>query len=103
MRCVLTDLCVDVNGETLVLDKSGAAWWPHNRTLIFADLHTFHVWDMADMPALLIGVDLLRQFETVDLDFGRSEVLFRVPGYETITGTRIPGRGDTARTIQPLS
>jgi len=71
--------------------------------VIFADLHTFHVWDMADMPALLIGVDLLRQFETVDLDFGRSEVLFRVPGYETITGTRIPGRGDTARTIQPLS
>ncbi len=39
MRCVLTDLCVDVNGETLVLDRSGAAWWPHNRTLIFADLH----------------------------------------------------------------
>ena len=36
---MLTDLCVDVNGETLVLDKSGAAWWPHNRTLIFADLH----------------------------------------------------------------
>jgi hypothetical protein len=39
MRCVLTDLCVDVNGETLLLDKSGAAWWPRNRTLIFADLH----------------------------------------------------------------
>ena len=39
MRCVSTDLCVSVNGETLVLDKSGAAWWPGTRTLVFADLH----------------------------------------------------------------
>lgn len=39
MRCVWTDLCVTVNGETLLLDKSGAAFWPKTRTLIFADLH----------------------------------------------------------------
>jgi DNA ligase-associated metallophosphoesterase len=39
MRCVWTDLCVTVNGETLLLDKSGAAWWPRTRTLVFADLH----------------------------------------------------------------
>lgn len=39
MRCVLTDLCVTVNGETLLLDKSGAAFWAKTRTLIFADLH----------------------------------------------------------------
>ena len=39
MRCVWTDLCVDVNGERLTLDKSGAAWWERTRTLIFADLH----------------------------------------------------------------
>jgi hypothetical protein len=69
--------------------------------VIFADLHTFHVWEMADGPALLIGVDLLRQFESVDLDFGRSEVLFRVPGYATVTGSRIPGGADLARSIRP--
>ncbi|HEV7959984.1 MAG TPA: ligase-associated DNA damage response endonuclease PdeM [Rhizomicrobium sp.] len=34
-----TDLSVTVNGEALVLDKSGAAWWPRTSTLIFADLH----------------------------------------------------------------
>ena len=39
MRCVWTDLGVTVNGEALVLDKSGAAWWPRTRTLVFADLH----------------------------------------------------------------
>jgi DNA ligase-associated metallophosphoesterase len=30
---------VEVNGETLVLDPSGAAWWPAEETLVFADLH----------------------------------------------------------------
>jgi uncharacterized protein len=39
MRCVWTDLCVEINGESLLLDKAGAAWWPRTRTLIFADLH----------------------------------------------------------------
>lgn len=39
MRCVSTDLCIDVNGETVLLDRSGAAWWERTRTLVFADLH----------------------------------------------------------------
>lgn len=30
---------VAVNGEELVLDPAGAAWWPAERTLVFADLH----------------------------------------------------------------
>jgi len=30
---------ISVNGETLLLDKSGAAFWPEQSTLIFADLH----------------------------------------------------------------
>ncbi|MGH6828426.1 MAG: ligase-associated DNA damage response endonuclease PdeM [Rhizomicrobium sp.] len=34
-----TDLWVEVNGESLVLDKSGALFWPAARTLVFADLH----------------------------------------------------------------
>jgi DNA ligase-associated metallophosphoesterase len=39
MRCVWTDLSLTVNGQTLLLDRSGAAWWEKTRTLIFADLH----------------------------------------------------------------
>ncbi|MGB8363158.1 MAG: ligase-associated DNA damage response endonuclease PdeM [Rhizomicrobium sp.] len=30
---------VTVNGEQLLLDASGALWWPHERTLVLADLH----------------------------------------------------------------
>jgi len=33
------DFHIDVNGETLVLDKSGAVYWPAEKTLVFADLH----------------------------------------------------------------
>jgi hypothetical protein len=33
------DLRILVNGERLLLDKSGAAVWPAERTLVFADLH----------------------------------------------------------------
>jgi uncharacterized protein len=39
MRCVWTDFCVTINGETLLLDSSGAAFWPAQGALIFADLH----------------------------------------------------------------
>jgi hypothetical protein len=39
MRCVWTDLSINVNGETLVLDRSGAAWWARTATVIVADLH----------------------------------------------------------------
>ncbi|HEY4275855.1 MAG TPA: ligase-associated DNA damage response endonuclease PdeM [Rhizomicrobium sp.] len=35
----MTDLSLTVNGQSLLLDKSGAAWWEPARTLIFADLH----------------------------------------------------------------
>ena len=34
-----TEVSIVVNGQTLHLDTSGAAWWPKTRTLIFADLH----------------------------------------------------------------
>jgi DNA ligase-associated metallophosphoesterase len=36
---VWTDLVIAVNGESLLLDTSGAAFWPADATLIFADLH----------------------------------------------------------------
>lgn len=42
MRCVWTDIAASgilINGQTLCLDTSGAAWWPAARTLVFADLH----------------------------------------------------------------
>ena len=42
----------------------------------FAPLHIFSLWGLDDRPAILVGIDVLRNFEEVTLDFGRREVLF---------------------------
>jgi predicted aspartyl protease len=49
---------------------------------VFADLHIFDLWKLNDRPALLVGVDVLRHFQDVTLDFGRKQVVFtpRPPG-----------------------
>jgi hypothetical protein len=47
--------------------------------VVFADLHTFDIWKLNAAPAILIGVDVMSQFEAVSLDFGRGEVRFDVP------------------------
>ena len=35
----MDEVLVEVNGEALVLDPEGAAWWPAVRTLVLADIH----------------------------------------------------------------
>ncbi|WP_091738795.1 retroviral-like aspartic protease family protein [Phenylobacterium immobile] len=42
------------------------------------NMHIFKLWDLDDRPALILGMDLLRQFSCVTLDFGRSTVRFDV-------------------------
>lgn len=33
------EMLIEVNGEGVVLDPSGALWWPEQSTLVFADIH----------------------------------------------------------------
>ena len=47
-----------------------------NVGVTYADMHVFDIWGLKDSPALVIGMDLLTQFEEVALDFGRSQVKF---------------------------
>lgn len=51
-----------------------------NLSCVFADLHTFAIWDLIDRPAILIGMDVMRHFRAIELDYGRREVVFRTPG-----------------------
>ena len=50
-----------------------------NLRIAYADLHPFDLWDLTDRPALLMGMDIMRFFEEVALDYGRNEVRFRLP------------------------
>lgn len=47
-----------------------------NVPVVQSDSHVFEIWGVADEPAVLLGMDLLRQFRAVSLDFGRSQVRF---------------------------
>jgi len=50
-----------------------------NLSAVFADLHIFKLWELNDRPAILVGIDVMRHFEAIELDFGRRRVLFRTP------------------------
>jgi hypothetical protein len=47
--------------------------------VVHADTHVFRIWGLEDKPAVLLGMDLLRQFRAVSLDFGCSQVRFDLP------------------------
>lgn len=47
-----------------------------NVPVVYADVHVFDLWGLKDKPAVVLGMDLLSQFERVSLDFGRSQVRF---------------------------
>lgn len=44
--------------------------------VLVADFHTFDVWGLGDRPALLLGVDVLRAFESVAIDFNTRQLVF---------------------------
>jgi len=49
-----------------------------NIPMAFADMHIFDVWSLNDRPAALLGVDVLKLFAKVELDFGSERVLFKL-------------------------
>lgn len=56
-----------------------------NLSCVFADLHTFKIWDLIDGPAILIGMDVMRHFTAIELDFARREVVFRTARATNLT------------------
>ncbi|WP_372785829.1 retroviral-like aspartic protease family protein [Phenylobacterium sp.] len=49
-----------------------------NIPVVYADMHVFDIWGLKDKPAVVLGMDLLTQFDTVSMDFGRSQVRFDI-------------------------
>lgn len=45
-------------------------------TVLHGDFHIFDHWGLGGAPAILIGVDVLRAFRSVAIDFGRRDVTF---------------------------
>jgi predicted aspartyl protease len=75
---------VGVSGRTATADlavtpemKIGAVTM-RNVPIAFSDVHPFRQFGLSDRPAMLLGMDLLRSFERVSLDFEQKKVRFRV-------------------------
>lgn len=49
-----------------------------NLTVVIGDIHTFEYWGLQDRPAIVIGADVLRTFDSVAIDLKRNEVRFRI-------------------------
>jgi predicted aspartyl protease len=47
-----------------------------NVPTVYAETHIFELWGLKHEPAIVLGMDLLTQFNSVALDYGRSEVRF---------------------------
>lgn len=49
-----------------------------NMPIVFADPHTFRLFKLENKPAILVGMDVLRMFDQVAIDFSRQEVRFNI-------------------------
>ena len=65
-----------------------------NLRVVYSDLHTFELWELNKRPAMILGMDVLRLFDAVAIDFGKSEVRFVMPKDVRIdpAGDQRPGR-----------
>lgn len=59
-----------------------------NGTIAFADMHIFNLWNLADRPALLVGMNFLRQFSRVSIDYGNKALMFEVSVVPSVIAAR---------------
>lgn len=62
-----------------------------NAAIAFADAHPFRLFNLANKPSMLLGVESLRSFRRVSVDFASKKVKFLLP-----EESRIPSPGQAA-------
>lgn len=55
----------------------------------FADAHIFHQLNLDKRPALLLGMNAMRAFDRITIDFAARKVRFRLPGTSMRDGMRL--------------
>jgi predicted aspartyl protease len=56
-----------------------------NDLLAISDTASFDAWGLADQPALLLGMNFLRQFDRVSIDYRRAEIRFELSDAAPLT------------------
>ncbi len=90
-----------VTGETMIADMTMVdkldvgGFHLKDLPVAFADAYIFKQLDLADKPTLLLGMNALRAFDRVSIDFAARKVRFVLPGTssnETEAKTRLAAR-----------
>ncbi len=90
-----------VTGETMIADMAMVddldvgGFQLKDLPVAFADAYIFKQLDLADKPTLLLGMNALRAFDQVSIDFAARKVRFVLPGSssnETEARTRLAAR-----------
>ena len=50
-----------------------------NAAIAFADAHPFRLFDLADKPSMLLGMEGLRSFDRISVDFPNRKIKFLLP------------------------
>lgn len=61
--------------------------------VVFADAHIFRQLDLKDKPALLLGMNALRAFDRISIDFETKKVRFVLPGTSMRKNVRLAAAG----------
>lgn len=65
---------LDINVDEIKLGELTLTYTP----MVVAGLEVFDVWGLGEQPALLLGMDSLRRFTRVSIDYGRKELRFEL-------------------------
>lgn len=68
---------IDIGHRTLAPDITIGDATLKDVQVTFGDFHIFDVWNLADEPALLIGMDVIGTVDTIVIDFRRAEIHIR--------------------------
>jgi predicted aspartyl protease len=68
-----------------------------NVAVVFTDTTLFSELGLGDKPALLLGVDVLRNFRRVAIDFGRKQVDFILPDQGSLPAASLAAREPEAK------
>ena len=85
LKTALPITLTSVTGDTLIADYTQATRLDiggvtfNNLPIAFADVAPFRRFGLTTEPALLLGMDALRLFRKVDVDFANREVRFALP------------------------
>ncbi|MEO7240812.1 MAG: retroviral-like aspartic protease family protein [Sphingomicrobium sp.] len=64
----------------------------HRLAVVFADVQTFHTLGLEERPTMLLGMNAMRAFDKVSIDFARRKLRILLPEHSSADGVRMAAR-----------